>query len=320
MSTRWLLLAQVIVGLLPVSISAEELADELSGVPYKIVFETWRDNNWELCMTRADGSDVNNLTQTPDLNELYPHVSPDGTKVCFVSDEGAGAAKVRNVYFMNLDGTNRTLVARNARQPCWKADSTAIAYLKGEADQFTYTDYATKGVFVYDLATQQHTQHPNKKLFHLYNLCWSPDGKWFLATVHAGMGFSHAILAFEADGMAVHDLQIPGCRPDISPDGRRVAWGPSDWALRVGDLDFSGDVPRVVERARCRHQQRADEGLPCRLVARWQIHRLQPRTRHPDFGIDPRDRGRAGPRLGNWSCRRLADEPIPLDHVGWQLQ
>ena len=245
-ATSWLVFAIIIVGRLPQPTIAEELTDELSGVPYKIVFEKWHNDNWDLFVANADGSEATNLTRTPDANELYPHVSPDGTKICCVSDEGAGADKVRNVYVMNLDGTDRTLVARNARQPCWKADSTAIAYLGGEVDQFTYTDYATKGVFIYDLATRSQAQHPNKQLFHLYNLCWSPDGKWFLATVHAGMGYSHAMLAFEANGMAVYDLQIPGCRPDISPDGKRIAWGPSDWALRIGDLDFSRDVPRVV--------------------------------------------------------------------------
>ena len=86
-------------------------------------------------------------------------------------------------------------------------------------------------ITIYDLQTGEHKQHPNKQIHHLYNLCWSPDGKWFLATVHAGMGYSHAILAIEADGMKVIDLNIPGCRPDISPDGTKVAWGPDDWIL-----------------------------------------------------------------------------------------
>ena len=125
--TRWLLLALAAAGLLPpgLATAAQELSDELSGVPYKIVYETWQDNNWELFLISADGFDVVNLTQSPDANELYPHVSPDGTKICFVSDEGTGADKVRNVYYMNLDGTGRTLIAQNARQPCWRPDSTA---------------------------------------------------------------------------------------------------------------------------------------------------------------------------------------------------
>ncbi len=237
----------VCLGVLNVSVplAAAELIDELKNVPDRIVYETFQNGNWELFAVNADGTNVVNLTKTPDVNELYPHASPDGTKLCFVCDEGKGKNKVRNVYVMNLDGSGRKLVARNARQPCWKHDSTVIAYLKGEVDRFTYTDYATKGVWFYDLKSQQHSQHPNKDLFHLYNICWSPDGNWFVATVHAGMGFSHTILLFEADGPAVYDLKVHGCRPDFSPDGKRIAWGVSDWALQVADLDFSGDKPRL---------------------------------------------------------------------------
>ena len=240
----WLL--RLCVLLLPMHGTAAELAEEMKQVSARIVYETWQDDNWELFTIRADGSDMVNLTKTPDQNELYPHSSPDGTKICFVCDEGTGADKIRNVYVMNLDGTERKLVAKNARQPCWKFDSSAIAYLKGEVEQFTLTDYATQGVFIYDLASGEHRQHPNHDLMHLYNICWSPDGKWFISTVHAGMGYKHGILAIEADGKGVYDLKIPGCRPDISPDGRRIAWGASDWALRVGELDFSGETPKVL--------------------------------------------------------------------------
>ncbi|MHB8969911.1 MAG: TolB family protein [Pirellulaceae bacterium] len=240
------LLLMLYILLIGVTAGAEELSQVLQQVPTKIVYETWQDNNWELFTVRADGSEMTNLTKTPDLHELYPHVSPDGRLISFVCDEGTGAGKIRNVYVMNLDGTDRKLVATNARDQCWKVDSTVLAYLKGEVEQFTDTDYATKGSFFYDLTSGRHTQHPNQELLHLYNPCWTPDGKWCVATVHAGMGYTHAILAFEAAGSQVFDLKISGCRPDLSPDGKRIAWGASDWAICVGDLDFSGDIPRVL--------------------------------------------------------------------------
>jgi len=226
--------------------AAHDLADELKGYPHRIVYETHQDGNWELFVARADGSEKVNLTGTPDVHELYPHASPDGAKIAFVVDEGEGESKVRNVYCMNRDGTGRKRVAVNARQSFWNGDGTVLAYLQGESDEFTYTDYATRGVFFYNLATGERRQHPNRDLYHLYNPCWSPDGKWLMATVHAGMGHRHGMLAIEADGPGVFDLEIPGCRPDVSPDGKRIAWGPGDFALRIGDLDFSGPQPRVV--------------------------------------------------------------------------
>ena len=85
----------------------------------------------------ADGSSVVNLTNTPDVDEVYPKVSPDGTKIVFCADEGTGEQKVRNLYVMDIDGKNRTKIADNSREPCWSGDSTKVAFLRGELDKFT---------------------------------------------------------------------------------------------------------------------------------------------------------------------------------------
>jgi len=224
-----------------------ELLAQLKQTRAKVLFETYRDGNWDLFAVNADGSNPVNLTRTPKVDELYPHGSPDGARICFVADEGAGKARSRNVYYMNADGTGRTLVARNAREPCWGPDGRAIAYLHGEYDRFTLKDYATKGLVIYDLKTRKHRPHPNKKLHHLYNICWSPCGRWFVATVHGGMGYKHAILAIEADGLGVFNLKpVGGCRPDISPDGKRIAWNPNDHALGMADLDLTASPPKVA--------------------------------------------------------------------------
>ncbi|UCC98125.1 MAG: PD40 domain-containing protein [Phycisphaerales bacterium] len=225
---------------------------DLQGVPYKILFETYRvtegKRNWELYQMDADGSNAVNLTRTPHLDEMYPHASPDGSKICFVVDEGGRREKVRNVYTMNIDGTGRVKVATNARQPCWSPDGKTIAYLKGEYERYSTREYATAKLLFYDLRTGQHRAHPNRNLHHLYAICWSPDGNWFLAAVHGGMGYSDTILAFEADGTRVFDLErwgVRGCRPDFSQDGKRITWGQTDWDLCVGDIDFASGEPRV---------------------------------------------------------------------------
>ncbi len=222
-----------------------DLLAELKTYPHKIVYESNRNGNWELYLCNADGSNVVNLTNTKDVDELYPKPSPDGTKICFVADEGKGAAKIRNIYYMNSDGTGRKKIAANGREPCWSPDGTKIAYMKGEFDKFTYSDHATKGLFIYDLKTGQTREHVNHNLYHLYTLNWSPDGKWFVATVHGGMGFRHTILAFEANGDKVVDLKLHGCRPNISPDGKHVCWGHGDYCAGVAQLDLTSETPRA---------------------------------------------------------------------------
>jgi Tol biopolymer transport system component len=225
---------------------SKDLLAELKTYRHQIVYETNRDGNWELYLSSADGAAHIRLTRTPDVDELYPKPSPDGTKICFVADEGKGDAKIRNIYYMNSDGTGRTKVASNGREPCWSPDGSQIAYMKGEFERFTYSDIATKRLFIYDLKTGQTRQHVNDKLHHLYTLNWSPDGNWFVATVHGGMGFRHTILAIEANGDKVFDLKLSGCRPNISPDGKKVCWGHGDFCAGVADLDLSGDTPQAT--------------------------------------------------------------------------
>ena len=228
------------------SAQTEELADELKEYPYKLVYETYRESNWELFIVDADGSNPVNLTRTPDVNEIYPKVSPDGTKIAFLVDEGQGVSLVRSAYWMNLDGTGRKLIGKHIRWLFWSPDGTRVAYLKEKPGEFDYRDDTSKGLVLYDPTTAKHEEHPNKDLHHIYNVGWSPDGNWFVATVHAGMGYRHTNLAIEARGTKVFDLGFGGCRPDISPDGKRVAWGASDWTIRAADLDLTGSEPKIT--------------------------------------------------------------------------
>jgi Tol biopolymer transport system component len=221
------------------------LFSELQNSPHRILFESYDKNNWELFVMNADGSSRRNLTGTPKIHELYPQASPDGSKICFLADVGQGRDILRSVYFMNADSSKRTLVAEKARQPCWSPDGTKIAFLKQEFKRFNVTDYVSKGLFIYDVETGKTTEVPNKKIHHLYNLAWSADGDWIVSTVHGGMGYGHAILAIEIDGFKVVDLKLKGCRPCLSPDGKRVTWSSNDHTVNVADIDFSGDQPRT---------------------------------------------------------------------------
>ena len=234
---------------------------DVQAIPFKIVYETYRPtdgrHNWELYTIKADGSEMTNLTNTPHVDEMYPHVSPDGTKISFVVDAGARRDRVRHVYYMDVDGTNRVHVAENARQPCWCFDNKSIAYLRGEYTRYSTREYATAELLFYDLQNQWHRPHRNTELHHLYAICWSPYGKWFLAAVHGGMGYSDTILAFEAFGTRVFDLAkwgVKGCRPEFNADGTKMVWGETDWNLHLADIDVSGPEPvvsNIREIVRC---------------------------------------------------------------------
>ncbi len=219
----------------------------LNDIPYKIVFETFRETdgreNWEICQVDADGSNLINLTNTQDIDELYPHASPDGTLICFVAFERVNnQSKSRNVYVMNIDGTGRMRIAENAFQPCWSFDGKYIAYFPGEFPRFNPDMKANKGLEIYDLETRETKRHPNDNLLHLFNLCWSPDGEWFTATRTGGN------IAFRANDKTIIDLSASGCRPDISSDGKLLVWGSEDWFFNIGTLNFDSPQNNVTDQ------------------------------------------------------------------------
>jgi Tol biopolymer transport system component len=227
--------------------ATKELLEELKSYPHRILYESFRDGNWELYVSGADGSNPVNLTRTPDVDELYAKVSPDGAKICFMADEGKGEGRSRNLYVMNADGTGRAKIADRSRDPCWSGDGTKIAYLRCEFEKFMYSDIASKGLRIYDVAAGRTSDHPHAaKIEHLFGLNWSPDGRWFVSTVHGGMGFKHGIIALESEGEGVWDLHLKGCRPDLSPDGKKVVWGHGDYAIGLAELDLSSKPPKAT--------------------------------------------------------------------------
>lgn len=223
--------------------------DKLKALPFKIAYESYVDNNWEIFVMNPDGSHKVNLTKTPNEHEKYPQISPDGTKICFLADAGEGRETVRSVYWMDIEGKHRTKVADYAREPFWGPDSKVIGFLPQEFPKFAVTDYYTKGMSFFDVTSGKIEPHPNStNLHHLYNPSFSANGRWIVSTVHAGMGLSHGILLIEAHGDKIINLKIPGCRPCFSPDGKQIAWGPGDHEIATAPIDLDSSEPAVGPR------------------------------------------------------------------------
>ncbi len=222
--------------------------ERLKELPFKIAFESYVDNNWEIFVMNADGSQPVNLTKTPNVNEHYPQISPDGRKICFSVDEGEGRDAVRSLWVMNINGKNRKKLADHAREPFWSPDSKLVGFLPQEFPKFNVIDFYTKGMCFHDLASGRITPHVNTtNLHHLYNPGWSKNGKWIVATVHAGMGVDHGILLIEARGTNIINLHIPGCRPCLSPDGKQIAWGAGDNEIAAAPISLDAERPSVGE-------------------------------------------------------------------------
>jgi len=75
----------------------------------RILFSSDRTGSWEIYVMDTDGSNVHQLTNAPGKASLpgrvnlYPAVSPDGTKIVFSSQ--LAATNEGEIYVMNMDGT-----------------------------------------------------------------------------------------------------------------------------------------------------------------------------------------------------------------------
>ena len=276
-ATAVLSLLGLLCGTAPAA-AADKLLAELRALPFKILYESRRGGNWELILANADGSHAVNLTNTPHVDEMFPHASPDGKKVVFVAEDKKAAKRARHVYCMNIDGTGRVKIGENGRQPFWSPDGRAVAYLRGTRVTYSEGGGANKEMHFWDVETGKHSLHPKRDIAGLLNPCWSPDGKWVVASVMGGMGLGHSIVAIEARGTRVVELarshtegkNIYQCRPDVSPDGRRVAWGKEDVDNRLGfgrrtmwievaSLDLGAATPKVASRRRVVTAKRPEE-------------------------------------------------------------
>lgn len=91
----------------------------------QIVYETNANQNFDLWVMNADGSNRKRLTTDPHADAM-PSVSPDGHTIVFVSDR----AGTRNIWRMNIDGTNQRRLSsgRSDNNPQCSPDGKWVVY------------------------------------------------------------------------------------------------------------------------------------------------------------------------------------------------
>src|SRR6266446_367934 len=78
------------------------LAKQLQSLPFKIAYETYTNDNWEIFVMNADGSNPVNLTQTPKEHEHDPKSLGDGRGR--QESEAAGGPRARTVLAPGQQG------------------------------------------------------------------------------------------------------------------------------------------------------------------------------------------------------------------------
>jgi Tol biopolymer transport system component len=84
----------------------------------------------DIYLIRPDGSNMANLTQTPDVDEDWPAWSPDGERIAFVIRNGESLRDAGWVYMMDRDGSGREQITygdRTYSRLMWSPDGRWLA-------------------------------------------------------------------------------------------------------------------------------------------------------------------------------------------------
>ncbi len=182
----------------------------------RILFERTVGGAKDIFVINADGSGVANLTQGANGDDYSPRWSPDGKYIAFVSERNYTTSGA-DVFVMEADGRNPTLVDVKADGPSWSPDSAKLAY-------GTYKS----GRFQIHVANRDGSGSVNITMSNFPDAApgWSPDGSAIVFESVRG-SFGTAIFVMSPDGQnqlpLAPSLQVTN-HPAWSRDGKRIAF------------------------------------------------------------------------------------------------
>lgn len=189
--------------------------------------------------------------QATAVDDTQPAVSPDGTKIAFVSNRPAADGSTDSeIYVMNIDGTDVRQVTNdrpgsgsgNDYEPAWSPDGTQIVYRHG--------DGRMADLNIVDVATGHEsrvvTAYTNGPGAYDGQPSWSPDGNEI--AFRKGMGKQSDIWVYDIRGpqagdvrLLVHDPSVPESAPSFSPDGKKIVFVQGDEGSGAGIWTANAD-------------------------------------------------------------------------------
>jgi uncharacterized repeat protein (TIGR01451 family) len=242
-----------------------------SFVPWsKLVFQSYRDGDWNLYLANGDGSDQTRATAhrahdihprlnrgsarivfsasradnydiyvtNPGLTQLTsdpaddvnPFWSPDGTKIAFQSYRDGQS----EIYVMNADGSSQTRLTWDGAydgDPAWSPDGSKLAFTSNRTGGYRIWVMNADGSGQVQLSNQAYSENP----------VWSPDGSQIAYNSDGDGDDWQELWLMNADGSDQREVYDPGgTRTDAwagswSSDGRYVAFTQITFVYYKGD-------------------------------------------------------------------------------------
>lgn len=206
----------------------------------KLVFQSYRDGNWEIYLADGDGSNQTRLT-FDGAADIHPRLNRGATRIVFASRRTGNY----EIFTMNSDGSGLTQLTFNNTHdvnPSWSPDGTKIAfqaYRDGQAEVYVMNaDGSGQTRLTWD---DRYDGEP----------AWSPDGTRIAFTSERTGQGQYRIWVMNADGSGQTQLSTQPFseNPTWSPDGSQIAYdadGNNDGWQELWLVHADGYYPREV--------------------------------------------------------------------------
>jgi len=200
----------------------------------KLVYQSYRDNNWEIYTANDDGSQEIRLT-FHNASDIHPRFNRGCTRIVFSSKRSGNY----DIWAMNADGSGLTRLTTSSKDevfPAWSPDGSRIAFT-------SYRDNQAE-IYVMNADGSGQTRLTWEAGYDGMP-AWSPDGGRIAFVSDRSGGYR--IWVMNADGSEQRSLseQPYSESPTWSPDGSKIAYdadGDGDgwqelWLMNVDGTD-----------------------------------------------------------------------------------
>jgi hypothetical protein len=147
---------------------------------YSIFYEN--ESSYDLYTSKPDGTEARRIKLTPDYSEIYPNLSPDGTKIVYVKRfrETSGGNFIYTIAIMDSNGENDDEITDRTtnvlESPQWSPDSLYISYAMGEPTETGNDSYWSVHIFKLLTGEDKIVSVGPKRLLNTYRYySWIPD-------------------------------------------------------------------------------------------------------------------------------------------------
>ena len=204
----------------------------------KVVYQSYRNNNWDLYLARWDTGGDTRLTVS-NQPDVQPRINRQADRVVYASRVG----EHYQIFSMNLDGSDISQLTQangDCLNPSWSPDGSRIVfqrYRNGQYDIFMMNaNGANAQALTIDPAYDGEAY-------------WSPDGSQIAFVSNRSGGYRVWVMNMDGSNPTQRSLQPLASYPAWSPDGTMISYSADedgDGFLELWLMDANGSNQHLI--------------------------------------------------------------------------